>query len=149
FPSFYAALFERSLHARPRTVVTEYAWMAGSCDPCPIPPLDDVDLTTLGGDVIGGDKARRRRRTQANAGEFVITRLHARYGKDTLGEDLIFRAAPPIVGGREQMSDGGKLEQGAVPSGTNNFHARYIIRHPWTGAADCAHPTRGIWGGPS
>jgi hypothetical protein len=30
---------------------------------------------------------------------FVLTRLHARYHKDALGEDLVFRAAPPIMGG--------------------------------------------------
>lgn len=32
---------------------------------------------------------------------FVLTRLHARYTKEALGEDLVFRAAPPIHGGRE------------------------------------------------
>jgi hypothetical protein len=29
---------------------------------------------------------------------FVLTRLHARYTKDNLGEDLVFKAAPPIYG---------------------------------------------------
>ena len=30
----------------------------------------------------------------------------------------------------------------------NNFQARYVIRHAWTGAITCEHPQRGIWGGP-
>src|SRR5436190_15261925 len=49
-------------------------------------------------------------------GQFVLTRLHARYTKDSLGEDLTFPAAPPIVGGRAIMAQGGKLEHGAHPS---------------------------------
>ncbi len=32
-------------------VVTEYAWEAGRCDPCPVPALDAADVATLGGDV--------------------------------------------------------------------------------------------------
>jgi hypothetical protein len=79
---------------------------------------------------------------------FVITRLHARYSKDSLGDDLFFRPATPIVGGREFLQDGHKLEQGARPDSQNNFQARYIIRHPWTGPIACAHPQRGMWGGP-
>ena len=89
---------------------------------------------------------------------FTLTRLHARYGKNTVGEDLVFRAATPIVGGREMMmnegenpdASGQRLERGARqdPSGMNNFQARYIIRHPWTGAIACEHPQRGVWGGP-
>jgi hypothetical protein len=39
-------------------------------------------------------------------GGFVVTRLHLRYGKEGLGEDLVFRQAPPIVGGREFVTDG-------------------------------------------
>jgi hypothetical protein len=83
-----------------------------------------------------------------NAYGFVLTRLHARYDKESLGEDLVFKAAPPIAGGREFLTDGQKLEQGAVPYGTNNFQGRYAIRHPWKGPIACANPVRGRWGGP-
>jgi hypothetical protein len=79
---------------------------------------------------------------------FVLTRLHARYAKDALGDDLVFREAPPIVGGREFLQADGKLEQGARPDATNNFQARYAIRHPWTGPVACNNPRRGVWGGP-
>jgi hypothetical protein len=82
-------------------------------------------------------------------GGFTITRLHARYTKESLGEDLVFKEAPAIMGGREVMGPGGKLETGAKPSGyMNNFQARYAVRHPWTGPIDCKEPRRGVWGGP-
>ncbi len=80
---------------------------------------------------------------------FVITRLHARYTKESLGDDLVFREAPAIVGGREVRGEGGKLEERSKPSDyTNNFQARYAVRHPWTGPIACENPKRGIWGGP-
>ncbi|HEY8040552.1 MAG TPA: DUF2330 domain-containing protein [Polyangiaceae bacterium] len=77
---------------------------------------------------------------------WVLTRLHARYGKEALGQDLVFRAAEPIEGGRESRGTDGQLEQGARPSSQNNFQARYAIRHPWEGAIACASPVRGVWG---
>jgi hypothetical protein len=82
-----------------------------------------------------------------NPNGFVLTRLHARYGKDALGEDLIFRQAGPIEGGREEYGVPHQ-DHGGKPSGSNNFQARYVIRHPWTGPIKCSSPQRGIWGGP-
>ena len=133
FGSFYASLFDRVVERHPRAVVTEYSWDAGSCDPCPIPPLEDQDLATLGADVLPSG---------SDGSGFVVTRLHARYAKDTLGDDLHFRTAPPIVGGREGM------EEGAKPDSTNNFQGRYVIRHKWSGAVACTSPHFGDWGGP-
>jgi len=157
FASFYAQLFDETVQRHPRSVVTEYSWAAGSCDPCPTPPLEQSDLMTLGADVLpstapppppgGGAPILRPRFRPAGAG-FVITRLHARYSKDALGDDLVFRTAPPIVGGREFVQSDGKLERGARPDASNNFQARYVIRHPWTGPIACKNPSRGVWGGP-
>jgi len=80
---------------------------------------------------------------------FTLTRLHARYGKESLGEDLVFKEAPPITGGREVRLDGASLERGATTTGSiNNFQGRYAIRHPWTGPISCSDPKRGVWGGP-
>jgi hypothetical protein len=138
FGAFYAALFDRTLEKNPRAVVTEYAWSAGSCDPCPGPILALEELRLLGTDVL----------PRADVQSMVLTRLHARYGKDALGEDLIFRAAPPITGGREEWR-GGALPTEAQPTSWNNFQARYAIRHPWTGPIACSDPKRGVWGGPS
>ncbi|MBO6938598.1 MAG: DUF2330 domain-containing protein [Deltaproteobacteria bacterium] len=151
FPEFYAALFDETLSQSPRAVVTEYAWQATNCDPCPGPVLSTADLMTLGADVIP---------SMANAGAqvgrfgggplmtMVLTRLHTRYSEETLTEDLVFRAAPPIVGGREFLDEGGELEHGSRPAGQNNFQGRYAIRHEWEGPIECESPIRGRWGRP-
>jgi hypothetical protein len=162
FGAFYAALFDRTLERNPGAVVTEYAWQAATCDPCPGPTLNANDFMTLGADVLEpsqqiaaptpGGRPRpmppiARRVPMGWGMDFVLTRLHARYGRD-LKDDLVFRAAPPIVGGREFVRDSGQLEEGAQPSSVNNFQGRYAIRHRWTGPIACEKPRRGIWGGP-
>jgi MYXO-CTERM domain-containing protein len=139
FGEFYAALFDRTAQQNPGAIVTEYAWDAGSCDPCPGPTLDDSDFQTLGADVLG---------EAGGGGDLVLTRLHARYGKADAPNDLVFRAAPPIVGGREERDDAGNLEKRSRPDETNNFQGRYAIRHRWTGPIACDSPQRGRWGGP-
>jgi hypothetical protein len=83
-----------------------------------------------------------------SGGGYVLTRLHARYSNDALGEDLVFRAAPPIIGGNEMRDAGGKLDQGSKSSHANLFQGRYVIRHPWKGKVECASPVRGVWGPP-
>jgi MYXO-CTERM domain-containing protein len=143
FGTFYAALFDRTVEKNPGAVVTEYAWTASTCDPCPGPNLGGNDFFLLGADVLSGTAQA----PSAYSGwDFVLTRLHARYGKD-ISEDLVFKQASAIVGGREQRSNNGKLEERAQPSSVNNFQARYAIRHWWTGAITCANPVRGRWGG--
>jgi len=145
FPAFYAALFDRTIEKNPGAVVTEYAWQATTCDPCPGPALNQGDFATLGADVLTGP---RDKPAAYSGGELVLTRLHARYGK-TLTDDLRFREAQPIAGGRELMQNGqGGLEEGARVAPQNNFQGRYAIRHPWTGPIRCEHPARKIWGGP-
>jgi hypothetical protein len=180
FGPFYASLFDKTQAKGKGAVVTEYAWDANTCDPCPTPALSMSDLTAFGLDVIDGatsaavtpsievknltelpqqeqqyvsqavnnitQQSLMRQMRNVNWRGFVVTRLHARYDKKSLGEDLVFRAAPPIAGGREFLTDGNKLEQGAVPYGTNNFQGRYAIRYPWTGEIACANPVRGRWG---
>jgi MYXO-CTERM domain-containing protein len=64
---------------------------------------------------------------------YVLTRLHMRYSKEALGEDLVFKEAQAITGGREVRGPDGRPEQGAVLASMNNFQARYAIRHAWTG----------------
>ena len=139
FGEFYAALFDRTLAQNPGSVVTEYAWDASSCDPCPGPTLNQNDFMTLGADATPSKEAWG----------FVLTRLHARYTKEQLGEDLVFKAASPIAGGREWRTDKNELEQGSSASPINNFQGRYAIRHPWKGEIKCENPVRGRWGGPS
>ena len=176
FGEFYAALFDRTLEKNPGAVVTEYAWDAGSCDPCPTPALDQSELATLGADVLWGppmkiakDDPKKPPKDAVDEllaeksvtppppsapppmqyQSFVLTRLHARYAKDGVSEDLVFKTAEAIAGGREWRGADGKLEEGSIPGqGMNNFQARYAIRHEWTGAIACANPLRGVWGGP-
>jgi hypothetical protein len=184
FGPFYAALFDATLEKHGnKAVVTEYAWTTSSCDPCPTPPLVDNDLATLGGDVLLGMRAAKSQDDPFGSppggppsrplggspgvggmGGFyggasqrvVLTRLHTRYDASTLTEDLVFKDAEPVVGGREFMQIASKdpsspvyeLEKGARKDAFNNFQARYAIRHPWTGPIACANPRRGVWGGP-
>ena len=148
FAEFYAALFDKTIEANPGAVITEYAWTAqpspqfggngAKCDPCPPVIPEDADMIALGGDIIGGPIQK---------GGFVLTRLHARYGKKDMKDDLRFREAKPITGGREMWSQKG-LEYAAQPSSQNYFQARYAIRYWWTGPIKCANPKRGVWGGP-
>ncbi|MEZ4460656.1 MAG: DUF2330 domain-containing protein [bacterium] len=140
FASFYKSLFARTLKENPGSAITEYSWNAGSCDPCPGPShCSQKTSETLGGDVINaGDQGYW---------DFVITRLHLRYDKDEVGEDLVFKKADPVVGGREMRNENGELEEGALPSSQNNFQARYIIRHRWEGEVLCADPIYEQWGG--
>ncbi len=141
FAEFYAALFDKTLEANPGAVVTEYAWTAMpqlKCDPCPDQVPADADMMTLGGDIVGGRIA---------TGNYVLTRLHARYGRGDMKDDLRFREARPVTGGREIYNAQG-IEHGAVSSAQNFFQARYAIRYWWTGPIRCQNPRRGVWGGP-
>ena len=95
------------------------------------------DFATLGADVT--------KENRAGYG-YVLTRLHARYGKD-IKDDLVFKAAQPIVGGREiKQRDRPAREHARSPRPTNNFQGRYAIRHPWTGPITCEKPQRGHLG---
>jgi uncharacterized protein (TIGR03382 family) len=155
FGQFYASLFDHTLAENPKAVITEYSWSASSCDPCPVPALSGQELRVLGADVLPGlspyfDEQGNLTDEWSLSNEFTLTRLHARYDKSSLGEDLVFIEAPPIVGGREFLQSDGVLERGSQPAGYggDNFQARYIIRHYWEGAVNCANPVFGRWGGP-
>ena len=108
FPAFFAELFDATVEKMGRKVViTEYAWQTTGCDPCPTPPLSADDLATLGLDVLEGigvavppgppnagkpgAAAPMRRpppgRFFGGGPSWVLTRLHARYSKETLAED--------------------------------------------------------------
>ena len=182
FPAFYAELFDATVERMGRkVVVTEYAWQTTSCDPCPTPPLSLDELSSLGMDVLEGIGAappeppmsmpgstkpsviareaasRAQPRAQMFTGpqpSWVITRLHARYDKESLSEDLVFREAWPVIGGRAG-SNGGASEADAGAqvmrdkTVDSNFQGRYIIRHYWTGPVACKDPRFESWGGPT
>ena len=129
FPAFYAELFDATIEKmNRRAVVTEYAWQTTSCDPCPTPPLQPRDLATLGagvgGGAGGGPSGPGRGGYFGGFSPWVLTRLHTRYDRATLQEDLIFKKAKPVVGGRADW-EGGSSDAGARVdgSGINNFQA--------------------------
>ena len=146
FGPFYEALFQQTASANPGAVVTEYAWSASSCDPCPTAPLTQDDLATLGADVT-------QNLGSSNSGyvDYTLTRLHYRYGPQSLAEDLVFRAAAPMVGGRGIPDATGKLDPTVQVGddagyGVDTFQGRYVILHPWTNAVTCQAPVHGTWG---
>jgi hypothetical protein len=172
FPAFFAELFDATVEKMGRkVVVTEYAWQTTGCDPCPTPPLSADDLATLGLDVLEGiavaapeaapnagkpgamrPPGRGRPGTFVGGGpSWVLTRLHTRYSKETLSEDLIFREAKPAMGGRANWNgtngDEGANVSATSDGGVNNFQGRYIIRHYWTGPVACKAPVYDSWGG--
>jgi hypothetical protein len=175
FPAFFAELFDATVERMGRKViVTEYAWQTTGCDPCPTPPLSTDDLATLGLDVLEGigvaagastfsipgttkpsvaarerQHAQRKRRFRGNAPSWVLTRLHARYSQETLSEDLIFREASAVIGGRANWNGSDGDEGAQVDVGdVNNFQGRYIIRHYWDGPVTCQQPQYDNWAGP-
>ena len=161
FGQFYVSLFDHAVAQTPGAVVTEYAWSAGSCDPCPEQPLDLGELVTLGADVLpryaehfdeqGALKPESRDIEWSLPREFVLTRMHARYDAKSLGEDLVFEQAPALRGGRGTPRDRGKLDP-TITEGdkgsTNSFQARYAILHFWQGEVQCKDPLWDSWGGP-
>ncbi len=140
FPNFYDQLFEKTLDAHGNAVITEYASWAWDM------PFEDI--ASLGGDVI----------TQTTGDEtfsynLVLSRLHFRYDKDQLGEDIVLQAADPIAGGQEAWGSRGTvdptlMQQGANDDGVNLFRAHYFVKHEWTGAVNCENPAFDRWGGP-
>jgi len=174
FGAFYDSLFGEALRAEGgRAVATEYAWGSNSCDPCPEPPLADDDLRTLGAPqrtvtwnnhqpppvpttafldppTQGTRTVYPRLVTTGSSYSFVqpyvITRLHVRYSKDTLSEDLLFHSAPPVIGGREPSGGAQGATVVGRGGGSSTFQGRYVIRHYWEGPAACSAPQYGRWG---
>ncbi|MDP1826294.1 MAG: DUF2330 domain-containing protein [Archangium sp.] len=138
FGGFYAELLGRTFKATGGAAITEFAWkgalppptvMQGggiygvTCDPCPPPsPVDDPLAKYLGADVMPGLKTDEDVAKFASAA--TITRLHLRYTKDTLADDLVFKAAEPIAGGIPEVPKTG-------PAKDNRFQGRYIVRKPF------------------
>jgi len=129
FDAAYAAFFTDVALRVPQTVVTEYSRALGACDPCTGAELTPRDLAALGADA---------------SDEWVVTRLHT----SNVRGDVVLGPAPPIAGGREFRDGMGELEQGTHTSASNQFQARYAVRHPWAQPITCDHPVRGRWGPP-
>jgi hypothetical protein len=138
FGAFYADLLGRTFKANPGAAVTEFAWKGAlpppqrmvdqgiygvTCDPCPPPvPVDDPLARFLGADVLPGIKTDED--VARFARESTITRLHLRYTKDSLSDDVVFKAVEPIAGGIPEAAKPG-------PAPANRFQGRYIMLKPF------------------
>lgn len=128
FGEFYRDMFRTQVKKeRNRAVFLEYAWDMNWCDPCAADPLSNKELRELGVFWLdeNDDDDRpvpmpRRILPRPQAKDVFITRLHLRYDRKHFPEDLKFQ----VTGDR------------------SNFQGRYIIRHPWTGDADCEEARR-------
>jgi hypothetical protein len=142
FGGIYAELMDRTFKANPGAAITEFAWkgavppptvMVGggiyhvTCDPCSPPvPVDDPLARYLGADVLPGVK------TDEDVAKFAfastLTRIHLRYTKDSLTDDLVFKAVEPIAGGIPEVEKTGLAKE-------NRFQGRYIVTHPFDQSA--------------
>jgi hypothetical protein len=126
FPSFYKAMFSEQVRREDmRAVFVEYAWDMSWCDPCAADPLSRDELQNLGvfwlragpqpapGRPLLGPPPLGLGPGPQNV---FVTRLHVRYDNAHFPEDLVF----------QETAD------------RENFQARYVLRHPWTGTATCA-----------
>jgi hypothetical protein len=116
FPNFYRAMFAEQVRREDmRAVFLEYAWDMGWCDPCAADPLSTEELRKLG--VFWLESTPTGRATRGpGAVDVFVTRLHVRYDATRFPDDLVF----------QETAD------------RSNFQGRYVLRHPWTGPADCA-----------
>jgi hypothetical protein len=108
FKDVYKAIFETSYAKEDkRGIFTEYAWNAGSCDPCADEPLSATELRGLG--VYWANE------NDPYGSQPFVTRLHVRYDRDHFPEDLVFQE----TGDQE------------------SYQARYVLQHPFKGNLSC------------
>ncbi len=120
FGAFYKAMFEHQVEKEGgRATFLEYAWDMSWCDPCAADPLSVAQLRELGAFWLAeaGNRPQQGRMMpgQPQPVNAFVTRLHLRYTAETHPQDLQFQ----ITGDRE------------------NWQGRYILRHPYTGDAQC------------
>ena len=115
FARTYQALFStQSAREDHRALFTEYFWDMSWCDPCAADPLTPAELREAGVYWAGSAPGR------GGGQPVMLTRLHLRYTRASLPEDLVF----------QETQD------------RTNFQARYVLRHPWTGAADACEAAK-------
>ena len=120
FGEFYRDLFTQQVKRESeRGVFLEYAWDMNWCDPCSANPLSAEELKNLGVFWEDSPNVKQRGGIMPQAQNVFLTRLHVRYDAANFPEDLMF----------QETSD------------RNNFQARYILRHPWTGTDECPAAT--------
>lgn len=172
FPAFYEERFTELLRGHPGALVTEYAWLADRCAPCAADALSDQELRALGADVAGplhedpraheaaaGDKPQGRGpfiphvraprgggRLRGLPRQFIITRMHLRWGPGQPLPDLVLQRAPAAHGGTGVPDQRGGMARSVGLGGTQNeFQARFALFAYWSDPLMCSTPQRGRW----
>jgi len=115
FARTYKALFAtQAAREDNRAIFTEYFWDMSWCDPCAADPLTPAELREAGVYWVGEGSAR------GGGQPVMLTRLHLRYTRESLPEDLVF----------QETQD------------RSNFQARYVLRHPWNGRPDACEAAK-------
>jgi hypothetical protein len=118
FGNVYRAVFdEQARREDMRAVFTEYFWDMSWCDPCAAEPLTSDELRQAGAFWVpppGGASST------GGAQPVMLTRLHLRYTRETLPEDLMFQQ----TGDRQP------------------FQVRYVVRQAWNGSPDACSAAR-------
>lgn len=128
FGEFYKAMFAQQVKKENmKTVMLEYAWNMAWCDPCAADPIPNDDLRKLGvwwvekprpsprPVPMRGGRAQRIMPPQGGPVDAYVTRMHVRYDAESFPEDIMLQ----------------------VTEDSQNFQGRYVMRHPWTGEANC------------
>lgn len=119
FGAFYKSMFAQQVEREnERAVFLEYAWDMNWCDPCAADPLSQDELRELGVYWVGDNSDTpgiMPRRPMPQASDVFVTRLHVSYDAENFPEDLMFK----------QTGD------------RSNYQGRYVLRHPYTGDAQC------------
>ena len=114
FGDFYKSMFRRQVEKEDgRAVFLEFAWDMAWCDPCAADPLSVAELRELG--VFWLKDTKSSFGSTVSGSDVFVTRLHLRYDQAHFPDDLIFK----------------ETENKA------NVQGRYVLRHPWTGPAQC------------
>jgi hypothetical protein len=124
FADFYKALFSRQVGKEDmHAVFLEYAWDMSWCDPCASDPLSRDELRQLGvfwlDEQPGGGAQPMMRSPYSGGVNVFLSRLHVRYDRQHFPEDLVF----------QETAD------------RENWQARYVLNHPWTGNSTCDRAT--------
>ena len=95
-----------------------------------------MQTLTVNGQISMQPKRRASRRFGRRMfSSWVLTRLHTRYSKDTLSEDLVFAPAKPVVGGRGSWGRDTEKPGTVRSSSVNQFQGP--LHHPkllgWAG----------------
>ena len=93
-------------------------------------------------------KEFERRKGVLKRQQYIMSRVHRRYDKNGLPQDVkIGPAAHPVRGGVDiPQGPGGKLPTAVKSAKENMLQVRYVRFRPWDGQVQCEKPQPGRWG---